>query len=69
MQKLAILLLMMFPTHAALCVPPRRIEGCSVASIRGDAITLHCQNNAQVRLQPVTPAMLRVRVSPSGAVP
>ncbi|MDR3677848.1 MAG: glycoside hydrolase family 31 protein, partial [Acidobacteriota bacterium] len=66
MKKIAILLIMMFPLHWALCAPPRRIEGCSVASIQGDVVTLHCRNNAQVRLQAVTPTMLRVRVSADG---
>ncbi|MGD1101520.1 MAG: DUF5110 domain-containing protein [Terriglobia bacterium] len=69
MKKLGILLLMIIPFRAAQGTPPQRLEGCSVSSIRVGIITLHCRNDAQVRLQAVTPAMLRVRVSTNGQFP
>jgi alpha-glucosidase (family GH31 glycosyl hydrolase) len=69
MKKIGILLLMMIPFRAALGATAQRLEGCSVSSIRAGVVTLSCRNNAQVRLQAVTPAMLRVRVSTDGKFP
>ena len=69
MKKIGILLLMIIPFRVALGTPPQQLEGCSVSSIRAGAVTLSCRNNAQVRLQAVTPAMLRVRVSTNGQFP
>ena len=69
MKTAGLLLLMLTPFRVALGAPMQRIEGCSVASMRGNSVTLRCGNNVQVRLQAVTPAMLRVRVSTNGEFP
>jgi len=69
MKKIGILLLVIFPVCIAHGTPPQRVEGCSVASIRAGVVTLRCRNTVQVRLQAVTPAMLRVRVSSNGQFP
>ena len=59
-------MLMMALCRVAPGAPAQRIQGCSVASIQGSTVTLNCRNHAQVRLQVITPAMVRVRVSAHG---
>lgn len=63
MKKLGVLVFMILTVRPALGAPAQRVTGCAVTTMHGDLVTLHCRGDVYVRLQIVTPAMLRVRVS------
>jgi alpha-glucosidase (family GH31 glycosyl hydrolase) len=69
MKRIAVLFLIIVSlqtTHAAQLQP---IKGCTVASTQTNSVSLKCQDNVQVRIQPITPAIVRIRVSTHGEFP
>ena len=68
-NKLVLLLVMLATLRTALSAPLRPVEGCTLSSSQGDTLTFRCRDDVHVRLQLITPTMLRVRVSASGEFP
>jgi alpha-glucosidase (family GH31 glycosyl hydrolase) len=63
MVALLFLLLSVLPLAGA------QLEDCKLLSTEKGAVSFGCRGGAQVRLQAVTPEMIRVRVSPDGRFP
>ena len=69
MKTLGILLVMLVSLRTAFSAPLQPVEGCALSSSQGDILTFRCRDNVHVRLQLITPSMLRVRGSVSGEFP
>jgi len=63
MVAILFLLLSVLPLAGA------QLEGCKLQSTGDGAVSFGCRDGAQVRLQALTPKMIRVRVSPDGRFP
>jgi alpha-glucosidase (family GH31 glycosyl hydrolase) len=66
MKRIAVLFLIISSLQTSHAAQLQPIKGCTVASTQTDYVTLKCQDNVQVRLQSITPSVVRIRVSTHG---